>query len=613
MCGIIGYIGNSDAPQILIEGLKRLEYRGYDSAGIAVIDDKNKLQRARCQGKIAKLEGILKESPISGHTAIGHTRWATHGKPSDENAHPHTDCTGNIVVVHNGIIENYLQLKENLITSKHNFTSETDTEVIAHLVEIELASTKDLLKAVFNIVPHLEGSYAMAIISSDFPGQMVIARKDSPLILGLSEEGNYIASDVPAVLPHTRKIIYLEDGDIVHIHGKAVKLFNESKEEIKRKIEIIDWNPYMAEKQGFKHFMLKEIYEQQRAVQETLLGRLDQNNYSIQFDNFPIDRNVISKIKKMFIVGCGTAYHAGLVGKFLLEDFLKIPCEVDIASEFRYRNPPIDENTFVISISQSGETADTLAAMREAKSKGAKVAGICNVMGSSVTREADAVIFTHAGPEIGVASTKAFTTQLTALYLLTLYIGKILNSISQESAKQLAENLIKLPLQIHQLLERQSKNIEQIANKYFKKTDFLFLGRNINYPIALEGALKLKEISYIHAEGYPAGEMKHGPIALIDEEMPVVVIATESAVYEKILANIEEVKARNGNIIALATQGDNEIKHFANDIIFIPKTIELLYPVLNTLPLQLLAYHIARLRGCDIDQPRNLAKSVTVE
>ncbi|MFC2091711.1 glutamine--fructose-6-phosphate transaminase (isomerizing) [Elusimicrobiota bacterium] len=613
MCGIVGFSGKGDAPNILLEGLRRLEYRGYDSAGIAVIDDNGEIKRTRCEGKISKLTRILSENPLEGETAIGHTRWATHGRPSDENAHPHTDCSRKLVVVHNGIIENYSKLKHKLIDEGHKFTSETDTEVIAHLIESQLESSDDLLSAVFSTLKILEGSYALGIISADSPGQIIAARKDSPLILGVSDEGNFIASDVPAVLPYTNKVIYIEDGDIIQLTKEQVRMFNSNHEEIKRPVTTIDWNPVMAEKQGYKHFMLKEIYEQQQAIQETLSGRLDLDTGDVVLEDFNFDEEYLKNITRIFIVACGTAYHAGLVGKFLLEDRLKIPCEVDIASEFRYRKPPIDENTMIISISQSGETADTLAATRQAKKCNAKTAVICNVRGSSATREADGIIYTHAGPEIGVASTKAFTSQLTALYLLTLYLGKIRNMISADEAMEIGSNLVRLPLMVHHILQKQKENILQIAHKYFRKKDFLYLGRNINYPIALEGALKLKEISYIHAEGYPAGEMKHGPIALIDEEMPVVVIATESAVYEKVLANMEEARARDGKIIALATVGDNQIKHFADDLIIIPKTLEILYPLLNTIPLQLLAYYIATLRGCDVDQPRNLAKSVTVE
>lgn len=613
MCGIVGFAGKKEAPKIIIDGLKRLEYRGYDSAGIAVINSTGKIDRQRCKGKIAQLEEILKKKPLNGKTAIGHTRWATHGKPSDENAHPHIDCTGNLVVVHNGIIENYTKLKTGLTDKGHSFNSQTDTEIIAHLVEEKLKQASGLLEAVREAIKEIEGSYALGIIHSAFPDELIAARKSSPLILGISESGNFIASDVPAILPYTRKVIYLEDGEAASITSESISIFNSDGKKLNKKISVINWNPVMAEKQGYKHFMLKEIYEQQRAIQETLMGRLDRINSRVDFENFDLAPDYLKNISRIFMIACGTAYHACLIGKFLLEDSLKIPCEVDIASEFRYRNPPIDENTLAISITQSGETADTLAAMREAKKRNAKTAVICNVLGSTSTREADAVIYTHAGPEIGVASTKAFTSQLTALYLLTAYLGRTRETMSEYESKEFCENLLHLPFKVSQLLDAQNKNIEKIAHKYFKKRNFLYLGRNINYPIALEGALKLKEISYIHAEGYPAGEMKHGPIALIDAEMPVVVIATQSNVYDKIISNIEEVKARDGKVIALATEGDTAIAELADDIIYIPRTLEIFSPILNTIPLQLLAYHIASLRGCDVDQPRNLAKSVTVE
>ncbi|MDA3792053.1 MAG: glutamine--fructose-6-phosphate transaminase (isomerizing) [Elusimicrobia bacterium] len=613
MCGIVGYTGSAEAPEILLEGLSRLEYRGYDSAGIAAINSSGKLNRERCKGKIARLKEVLSEKPLKGKTAIGHTRWATHGKPSDENAHPHSDCRGNIVVVHNGIIENYMDLKTELISEGHIFKSETDTEVIAHLVEKYTDRGDALKSAVFKAINKLKGSYALGVISSSEPERIIAARKDSPLIIGLGKDGNFIASDVPAILPYTKKVIYLDDKEMAVIEKDKIEVFNHDNNLTEKKAVTIDWDPVMAEKQGYRHFMLKEIYEQKQAIQETLLGRLDRDNNSVSFEHFNFDETYLKNINRIFLVACGTAYHACLIGKFLLEDHLKIPCEVDIGSEFRYRNPPIDQDTLVIAISQSGETADTLAALREAKDKGAKTSAICNVLGSTITREVDGVVYTHAGPEIGVASTKAFTSQLTALYLITLYMGRLRGSILEEEAKEFTDELAKLPLMVKEILDNEIKNIKDISHRYSKKSDFLYLGRNINYPIALEGALKLKEISYIHAEGYPAGEMKHGPIALIDEELPVVVIATKSAVYEKILSNIEEVKARDGKVIAIATEGDRKIQKLADDIIYVPKTLEIFTPILNTVPLQLLSYYIARNLGCDIDQPRNLAKSVTVE
>ncbi|MGM0441454.1 MAG: glutamine--fructose-6-phosphate transaminase (isomerizing) [Elusimicrobiota bacterium] len=616
MCGIVGYTGNEDASPILLEGLSRLEYRGYDSAGIAVLQKDGgeyKIQRKRCEGKIANLKRILKDDPVAGTTALGHTRWATHGQPSDENAHPHIDCKNNTVVVHNGIIENYLSLKDNLREKGHLFQSETDTEVIPHLIEEYLKKEETFLDAVLKTLNDLEGSYAVGIINSDNPNRIIAARKDSPLIIGLDKNSKFIASDVPAILPYTRKVIYLEDGDIAVLDPDSVKVFDTAKNIVNKKIKTVDWNPVMAEKQGFRHFMLKEIHEQKQAVQETLRGRLVRGKANVTFEHFKFEKKYLKNLDRIFMVACGTAYHACLVGKFLLEDHLKIPCEVDIASEFRYRNPPIDENTLVIAITQSGETADTIAAIREAKKQGAKTAAICNVLGSSITREVDGLIYTHAGPEIGVASTKAFTSQLSALYLLTLYLGRLQGTIDLESAERYSEILAKLPLKIKNIIDSQEEKIKDLSHKYFKKEDFLYLGRNINYPIALEGALKLKEISYIHAEGYPAGEMKHGPIALIDSDMPVVVIATESNVREKILSNIEEVKARDGAVIALATVGDKQVKQLADEVIYLPRTDEKFTALLNTIPMQLIAYYIARQRGCDIDQPRNLAKSVTVE
>ncbi len=616
MCGIVGYTGKEEASPILLEGLTRLEYRGYDSAGIAVLQKNNQqhsIKRKRCKGKIQNLRDILKKTPLTGNTAIGHTRWATHGRPSDENAHPHIDCTNNIVVVHNGIIENYLELKKGLKKLGHRFQSETDTEVIPHLIEEYMKAGQDLLGALIKTVRQLKGSYAIGVIHSDNPEQIIAARKDSPLIIGVKKQSKFIASDVPAILPYTRKVIYLDDGEIAVLKPGSVAVMDQSLNTIDKKIKNINWNPVMAEKQGFRHFMLKEIHEQKQAVQETLRGRLDRDKSKVTFEHFNFPKEYIQNLDRIFMVACGTAYHACLVGKFLLEDHLKIPCEVDIASEFRYRNPPIDEDTLVMAITQSGETADTIAGIREAKKQGAKTGAICNVLGSSITREVDGLIYTHAGPEIGVASTKAFTSQLTALYLLTLYLGRLQGTIDTTEAREYSQILAGLPLKIKEIIDSQEKIIENLSHKYFKKDDFLYLGRNINYPIALEGALKLKEISYIHAEGYPAGEMKHGPIALIDSEIPVVVIATESRVREKILSNIEEVKAREGTVIALATEGDREIEKLVDEVIYLPPVKEIFSALLNTIPMQLIAYYIALLRGCDIDQPRNLAKSVTVE
>ncbi|MDD5132597.1 MAG: glutamine--fructose-6-phosphate transaminase (isomerizing) [bacterium] len=609
MCGIVGYIGKKDAISILIDGLKRLEYRGYDSAGVAVLQD-GQIQLRRSAGKLSNLEETVIQNPLAGTVGIGHTRWATHGKPSEENAHPHTDCSGDLVVVHNGIIENYHLLKKQLIQEGHTFKSETDTEVVAHLLEKHFKG--DLHKALQEALRELVGSYALAIISKKDPNTVVAARNGSPLILGVGENEYFIASDVPAILQRTRKIIYLDDGETARLTLEGIVVYGQDGQEVKKKIHTITWDPIMAEKAGFKHFMLKEIYEQPRVIRDTFRGRVIPEEGEVFLEEVTLEPEYVQGVNKIFIVACGTSYHAGMVGKYLFEDHLRIPSEVDIASEFRYRNPIIDSKTLVIVISQSGETADTLAGLREAKAKGSKVLAVCNVVGSTITREADGTIYTHAGPEIGVASTKAFTAQLTALYIILLYLGRRRGIMSQEEARTIIEKMMHIPLQVEKILEL-DEEILKISHDFFKKADFLYLGRNVNYPIALEGALKLKEISYIHAEGYPAGEMKHGPIALIDENMPVLAIATKCKTYEKVLSNIEEVKARDGIVIALATAGDENIKKKASYVIYVPETLEILSPLLNVIPLQLLAYHIAVRRGCDVDQPRNLAKSVTVE
>jgi len=609
MCGIVGYIGKKDAISILIDGLKRLEYRGYDSAGVAVLQD-GQIQLRRSAGKLSNLEETVIQNPLAGTVGIGHTRWATHGKPSEENAHPHTDCSGDLVVVHNGIIENYHLLKKQLIQEGHTFKSETDTEVVAHLLEKHFKG--DLHKALQEALRELVGSYALAIISKKDPNTVVAARNGSPLILGVGENEYFIASDVPAILQRTRKIIYLDDGETARLTLEGIVVYGQDGQEVKKKIHTITWDPIMAEKAGFKHFMLKEIYEQPRVIRDTFRGRVIPEEGEVFLEEVTLEPEYVQGVNKIFIVACGTSYHAGMVGKHLFEAHLRIPSEVDIASEFRYRNPIIDSKTLVIVISQSGETADTLAGLREAKAKGSKVLAVCNVVGSTITREADGTIYTHAGPEIGVASTKAFTAQLTALYIILLYLGRRRGIMSQEEARTIIEKMMHIPLQVEKILEL-DEEILKISHDFFKKADFLYLGRNVNYPIALEGALKLKEISYIHAEGYPAGEMKHGPIALIDENMPVLAIATKCKTYEKVLSNIEEVKARDGIVIALATAGDENIKKKASYVIYVPETLEILSPLLNVIPLQLLAYHIAVRRGCDVDQPRNLAKSVTVE
>ncbi|MDI6785327.1 MAG: glutamine--fructose-6-phosphate transaminase (isomerizing) [bacterium] len=608
MCGIIGYIGKEKAGDILIEGLRRLEYRGYDSAGIATIDN-GQIKIIKSVGKLRQLEKILRNSSLSGNIGIGHTRWATHGKPSDENAHPHSDCHNQIVVVHNGIIENYIELREELIKKGHKIVSETDTEIIAHLIE-EYHKNHSFEEAVSLSLKNLKGAYALGILHSQHPDTIIAARLGSPLIIGLGENEHFIASDIPAILSHTRQIIFLDEEEMAIIKADEVKVTDLNGCIKSKTFHQITWDPIMAEKDGYKHFMLKEIHEQPRAIEDTMRGNLKEDD--IFLDEVKLSSEDIDKIKKVFIVACGTSYHAALVGKFMLEELSLIPTEVDIGSEFRYRQPLIDDKVLFITISQSGETADSIAALREAKRKGAKVISICNVLGSTITRESDGVIYTHAGPEIGVASTKAFTTQLVALYMFSIYLGRRKRALSPQKAKELILELRKLPQCVINVL-KSAEEIKNYTKYYFKCNDFLFLGRGINYPIALEGALKLKEISYIHAEGYPAGEMKHGPIALIDENMPVVTIATESKVYDKILSNIEEVKARDGIVIALANSDNQRIMDIANHVTHISKINELLSPVLNVIPLQMLAYYIAEKRGCDVDQPRNLAKSVTVE
>ncbi len=609
MCGIVGYLGKKRAQSILLEGLKRLEYRGYDSSGIAILE-KKKIQLYKKEGKISTLEALLVNKRLEGTIGLGHTRWATHGKPSDKNAHPHSDCTGNLVVVHNGIIENYLILKEELVKKGHRFKSETDTEVIAHLIEENFKG--DLEEATREALKRVEGAYAIGVISTKDPEKLVAARYGSPLIVGVGEEEYFIASDVPAILNHTREVIFLDEGQMATLTPKGVKVTTLDNKEVKKAITRIEWDASLAQKSGYKHFMLKEIYEQTRAITDTMRGRIVKDGKEVLLQEINLSSKEIEKIKRLFIIACGTSYHAALVGKFLIENKVGLPVEVDIASEFRYRNPIIDSKTLVMVITQSGETADTLAALRLAKEKKAKTLAITNVVGSTASREADGVLYTHAGPEIGVASTKAFIAQLTLLYLFTIYLGGIRGTIPEEEAQEMLSTLRNLPQQVKKILE-DIKGILSCARKYFQKRDFLYMGRGINYPIALEGALKLKEISYIHAEGYPAGEMKHGPIALIDEDMPIVAIATQGSVYEKVLSNIEEIKAREGIVIALATEGDEKIKEKADEVIYLPQIREDFTPILAVIPLQLLAYHIAARRGCDIDQPRNLAKSVTVE
>jgi len=620
MCGIIGYIGDRDAIPILIDGLKRLEYRGYDSAGIATINN-GRIEIRRTSGKISTLEEILQKKPIQGNTGLGHTRWATHGKPSEENAHPHTDCTGKIVLVHNGIIENYLELKEKLKKKGHRFRSETDTEIIAHLIEeyyYRDTDTKTSLEnAVKKALREVEGSYALGIISAGEPDKLIAARNGSPLIIGINGGEYFIASDVPAILAHTSRVIYLNDKELAVITRDGVKVLNPEgkeagKDEISKRINKVSWNADMAEKEGFPHFMLKEIYEQPRAIEDTMRGRISPDEANVYLEEMNVSVDKLRNLKRIIITGCGTSWHAGLIGEYIIEDLVRIPVEVENAAEFRYRNPVIEKDTIVIAISQSGETADTLGAIREVHAKGRKVISICNVVGSSIARESNAVIYTHAGPEIGVASTKAFTTQLTILYLLAIYLGRIRKTISPAQARQLIADLRKIPETVRFMLKEGNK-IQKLAARFYEKPNFLYLGRGEGYPVALEGALKLKEVSYIHAEGYPAAEMKHGPIALIDKNMPVVVLALKGRRYEKIISNIEEIKARGGIVIALSTEGDREIKKKVDEVLYVPPANIWLSPIVAVIPLQLLAYYIAVKKGYNPDQPRHLAKSVTVE
>jgi glutamine---fructose-6-phosphate transaminase (isomerizing) len=624
MCGIVGYVGKKRVVPVILDGLRRLEYRGYDSAGIAVCGNGEGLQIRRAEGKLRNLEEVIRLKPLDGTYGIGHTRWATHGRPTEENAHPHRDCTGKVVVVHNGIIENYVSLKRKLAEEGHRFTTETDTEVVAHLIEKNYfskgnGSRPSLEDAVRKAVVQLTGVFALAVITVDEPNKIVAARNGPPAVIGLGKDEYFVASDVPAILYHTRDLFFLADGDLAVITPEGVRLTDFDGQPISRQVQHVTWDPIMAEKGGFKHFMLKEIYEQPRSVRDTTLGRISQETGHVFLDEMEITEAEFKSAKKINIAACGTSWHAAQAGKFMIERLARLPVEVDYASEWRYRDPIVPGETITLVISQSGETADTIAAQREAKAKGSKTLAICNVVGSMITREAAGTIYTHAGPEIGVASTKAFTAQLTALYLFALYLGQLRGAIPPEEAKDAVHELTRIPGKLEHLLTHE-EDCEDLAKQYVRSQDFLFLGRGIHYPIALEGALKLKEISYIHAEGYPAGEMKHGPNALIDENLPVVIIATRDpgdalsmVRYEKTLSNLKELKARSGVVIALANQGDEEIKEAADHVIYIPDAPEELLPILEIVPLQLLAYHISVRRGCDVDQPRNLAKSVTVE
>ncbi|MDK2823234.1 MAG: hypothetical protein PWQ67_1455 [Clostridia bacterium] len=607
MCGIVGYIGKKEAAPILMEGLRKLEYRGYDSAGVAVLKH-DKLQVVKSEGKLSFLESKLLRNNPTGNIGIGHTRWATHGRPSDENSHPHTSCSQDFAVVHNGIIENYLELKEWLLEQGHIFSSETDTEVVAHMVEHYYEG--DLEKAVKRTLEKIHGSYALGVICKNEPDKIVAARKDSPLVIGIGEGENFIASDIPAILSHTRKCYLINDGEVCVLTPETITISTISGEIINKEVFHVSWDAEAAEKGGYEHFMLKEIHEQPVAFRKTLSGRIVENK--VKFEDFKLSLKTVNSWKKVYIVACGTAYHAGLIGKGIFESLLRIPVEVDIASEFRYREPLVDEDTLVIVISQSGETADTLAALREAKNKGASVLAITNVVGSSIAREADFVVYIWAGPEIAVASTKAYTTMLVAEYLLALYLGQLKGVVSEAEAKVIIDALYALPEATIRILSEENK-YKEIAEKYKDKKDIFFIGRGFDWAVALEGSLKLKEISYIHAEAYAAGELKHGTLALITDETPVIALCVQKNTYDKTLSNIKEVKARDAEVLAIAIEGDKEVSKYVDDVIEIPDIYNFVAPVLTVIPLQLISYYTAKARGCNVDQPRNLAKSVTVE
>ena len=611
MCGIVGYIGDKEAAPILVAGLKRLEYRGYDSAGVALVYE-GALTVVRAMGKLRNLEGRVAAEMPKGTLGIGHTRWATHGRPSDENAHPHT--FEGVSVVHNGIIENYLELKAALKAKGHVFASETDSEVFAHLIREQQRLGKSLKDAVRGAVGQVRGTYALVAVTASDPDTIVATRVSQPMVLGLSEGQNFVASDVPALLEHTRDVIFMEDGDLAVLRRSKIELFDGKGAVVTRPVRRIDWTPGMAEKGGHKHFMHKEICEQPRAAADTLRGRVLRSEGNVHFDGWAMPDEQVRAMQRVWIVACGTSWHSGLAGRWMIEALAKIPVEVELGSEFRYRDPLVKPGQLAVAISQSGETLDTLAAMREAKGRGATTMALCNVVGSAMTREADFTVLTNAGPEIGVASTKAFTTQLIGLYLLAVKLGRATGALSAEAAREHLTHLSEVPKLIEEVLKTESK-VKEVAKKYLHARDFLFLGRGPMFPVALEGALKLKEISYVHAEGYAGGEMKHGPIALIDENLPVVVIAPREPKvhYEKIIGNIEEVRARGGHVIALVETGDTHVGSLANEVIEMPHAPALIAPIVATVPLQLLAYHVADLRGTDVDQPRNLAKSVTVE
>jgi glutamine---fructose-6-phosphate transaminase (isomerizing) len=614
MCGIIGYIGSKPVVPVLLEGLRRMEYRGYDSAGVAVVSPEGIALR-RSAGKLANLEQAIRVDPVEGLYGVGHTRWATHGRPTEENAHPHRDCTGRIVVVHNGIIENYLELKEELQLQGHEFKTETDTEIVAHLVEREMRDD-GLENAVRRALTYMRGMFAIVLVSVEDPEKIVAVRNGPPIVVGLGKDEFFVASDIPAILAHTRDVVFLGDEEMAVITRSGVQFTDYHGRAVSKTTQRVLWDPIAAEKGGHKHFMLKEIYEQPTAARDTILGRVSLDRGQIFLADLNISDETLRAIQKVSIIACGTSWHAGLVGKYLIEALAQVPVEVDYGSEYRYRNPIVASNELAVVITQSGETADTLAALREAKRKGARSIAICNVVGSMATREAEGTVYTHAGPEIGVASTKAFTSQLVALQLLALYMAQVRGTLNATQIRTHIAELLQMPHTIEQTIKA-SAVMEKVGERFYNRSDFLFLGRGINYPIALEGALKLKEISYIHAEGYPAGEMKHGPIALIDEQMPVVAIAPNDHVFEKMIGNVQEAKARGGSVIALTTDGDGRmaavLDRQTDVMVPLPATTALLTPVVMTVPLQLLAYHIAVRRGCDVDQPRNLAKSVTVE
>ncbi len=610
MCGIVGYVGHRNCLPILMEGLKRLEYRGYDSSGVA-IQQESGLKVMKAAGKIRNLEAKLEREPLKGNAGIAHTRWATHGEPNDVNAHPHDDGFGNVVLVHNGIIENYMVLKAALESEGHVFKTQTDTEVLAHLVGKYHKRGLKLEQAVGKALGDVEGTYGIAVMSAKEPGTVIGARKGSPLVVGVADGEYFLASDVAPIVEHTRQVVYLDDGEMAVLTPDGFHTATIAHVPVDKAIHEVDWDLGQIEKGGFDHFMLKEIFEQPEAVRNSMRGRLNLEEGLARLGGLNMSPEEMREIRRVIILGCGTSWHAGMIGEYMLEEFARIPVEVEYASEFRYRNPILDEGTAVIVISQSGETADTLAAMREAQRKGARTLGVVNVVGSTIARESNGGVYIHAGPEIGVASTKAFTCQVTVLALLTLALGRM-REMSRETGIAVARELDQIPAKIESILDR-SEAVRRIAEQYVHHNNFLYLGRGYNLPVALEGALKLKEISYIHAEGYPAAEMKHGPIALIDQNMPVVFICTRDSAYDKVVSNMQEVRARRGRIIAIATEGDLEVVDRADHVIYVPNTLPMLQPMLSVIPLQLLAYHVAVLRGCDVDQPRNLAKSVTVE